>query len=61
MTLPAISSDMSVGELAERIARRDPAVSKHEGLLILDANRTSRASSLAATFCEHLKKTVTAR
>ena len=37
--LPAISSDMSVGELAERIARRDPAVSKHEGLLILDANR----------------------
>jgi H+/Cl- antiporter ClcA len=36
--LPAISSDMSVGELAERIARRDPAVSKHEGLLILDTN-----------------------
>jgi CBS domain-containing protein len=36
--LPTISSDMSVGELADRIARRDPAVSKHEGLLILDAN-----------------------
>src|ERR1039458_2656497 len=36
--LPAISSDMSVGELAERIAHRDPAVSKHEGLLILDTN-----------------------
>jgi H+/Cl- antiporter ClcA len=36
--LPTISSDMSVGELAERIARRDPLVSKHEGLLILDAN-----------------------
>ena len=36
--LPAISSDISVGELAERIARRDPAVSKHEGLLILDTN-----------------------
>lgn len=35
--LPTISSDMSVGELAERIARRDPEVSKHEGLLILDA------------------------
>jgi H+/Cl- antiporter ClcA len=36
--LPTISSDMSVGELAERIACRDPLVSKHEGLLILDAN-----------------------
>jgi chloride channel protein, CIC family len=36
--LPAIASDMSVGELAERIARRHPAVSKHEGLLILDTN-----------------------
>jgi CIC family chloride channel protein len=36
--LPTISSDMSVGELAERIAHRDPLVSKHEGLLILDAN-----------------------
>lgn len=35
--LPMISSDLSVAELAERIARRDPAVSKHEGLLILDA------------------------
>src|SRR3984957_5120790 len=36
--LPTISNDMSVGELAERIARRDPAVSKHEGLLILSAD-----------------------
>lgn len=36
--LPAISSDMGVGELAERIARRDPSVSRHEALLILDAN-----------------------
>jgi len=35
--LPTISNDMSIGELAERIARRDPLVSKHEGLLILDA------------------------
>jgi CIC family chloride channel protein len=35
--LPTISDDMNVGELAERIARRDPAVSKHEGLLILDS------------------------
>jgi len=35
--LPTISNDMSIGELPERIARRDPLVSKHEGLLILDA------------------------
>lgn len=36
--VPAISIDMSVGELAEKIARRDPAVIKHQGLLILDAH-----------------------
>jgi H+/Cl- antiporter ClcA len=36
--LPAISSGMSVAQLAERIARRDPEVSRHEGLLILDAD-----------------------
>jgi chloride channel protein, CIC family len=35
--IPAISKDMSIEELAERIARRDPLVSKHDGLLILDA------------------------
>jgi CBS domain-containing protein len=38
--LPSISSQMSVAELAERIARRDPAVSKHEGLLILNEDGT---------------------
>jgi chloride channel protein, CIC family len=38
--LPTISSNISIGELAERIAHRDPAVSKHEGLLILDATGT---------------------
>jgi chloride channel protein, CIC family len=36
--LPTISSHMSVAELAERIAHRDPVVSKHLGLLILDVN-----------------------
>ncbi len=36
--LPVISSDISVRELAERIASRDPAVTKHQGLLILDAD-----------------------
>jgi chloride channel protein, CIC family len=38
--LPSISSQMSVAELAERIARRDPAVSRHEGLLILNEDGT---------------------
>ncbi|MGB7513162.1 MAG: chloride channel protein [Candidatus Acidiferrum sp.] len=40
--LPVISSDISVGELAERIARRDPTVTKHQGLLILDADENLR-------------------
>ena len=35
--LPIVSSDVRVGELAERIARHDPAVSNHQGLLVLDS------------------------
>ncbi len=34
--LPAIPADTTVGVLAERIARHDPAVAGHEALLILD-------------------------
>ena len=34
--LPVIASNLTVGELAERIARHDPAVSQHQGLLIVD-------------------------
>ncbi len=34
--LPAISAGTTVGALAERIARHDPAVARHEALLILD-------------------------
>lgn len=36
--VPAISADTKVGVLAERIARHDPAVARHEALLILDDN-----------------------
>jgi len=36
--VPTISSAMRVGELAERIARHDPAVARHEALLILDSS-----------------------
>jgi CBS domain-containing protein len=35
--LPVIPNDISVGELAERIAKRDPSVTKHQGLFIVDA------------------------
>ena len=34
--LPAILADITVGALAERIAQHDPAVARHEALLILD-------------------------
>jgi H+/Cl- antiporter ClcA len=33
---PAIAASTSVGELAERIARRDPEVSRHQALLVVD-------------------------
>jgi len=33
---PVISADTKVGVLAERIARHDPAVARHEALVILD-------------------------
>jgi chloride channel protein, CIC family len=36
--LPSISSGSTVGALAERIAKHDPAVARHEALLILDDN-----------------------
>ncbi len=34
--VPAISGDMSIGEIAGRIARHDPAVTRHQGLIVLD-------------------------
>jgi H+/Cl- antiporter ClcA/CBS domain-containing protein len=34
--VPSLPPDMTVGELADRIARRDPAVCKHQGMFILD-------------------------
>ncbi|HTS36603.1 MAG TPA: chloride channel protein [Candidatus Solibacter sp.] len=34
---PIISADTKVGTLAERVARHDPAVARHEALLIVDA------------------------
>jgi len=34
--VPSLPPDMTVGELAERIARRDPIVCKHQGMFILD-------------------------
>lgn len=34
--VPAISGDISIGEIAERIARHDPTVTRHQGLVVLD-------------------------
>ena len=35
--VPSINSDMKVSELADRIARRVPEVTQHQGLVVLDA------------------------
>lgn len=35
--VPKVAADMKVGELADRIARRDPGVCQHQGLLVLDS------------------------
>jgi H+/Cl- antiporter ClcA len=34
---PIISADVSLGDLADRIGRGDPDVSRHQGMLVLDA------------------------
>ncbi len=36
---PTIPASMSVAELSERIARHDPQVTRHQGLLIVDENK----------------------
>ena len=36
--VPRLSPDMTVGELADRIARRDPDVCKHQGMFILGSD-----------------------
>jgi H+/Cl- antiporter ClcA len=35
--VPKVPADMKVGELADRIARRDPEVCHHQGMVILDS------------------------
>jgi chloride channel protein, CIC family len=34
--VPTLPAEMRIGELAERIARRDPEVNRHQGMIILD-------------------------
>jgi CIC family chloride channel protein len=34
--VPILRSDLRLGELAERIARRDPELSRHQGMVVLD-------------------------
>jgi len=35
--VPKLPADMKVSELSDRIARRDPEVSRHQGMVVLDA------------------------
>jgi chloride channel protein, CIC family len=35
--VPALPAETTIGELAERIARRDPEVSRHQGMVLIDA------------------------
>ncbi len=35
--VPQVAAGMKISELADRIARRDPEVSRHQGLVVLDA------------------------
>jgi chloride channel protein, CIC family len=34
--IPSVPGDMQIGELAERIARHDPSVTRHQGMFVLD-------------------------
>src|SRR5262249_22975184 len=36
--VPTIPEEMRVGELANRIAKNDPAVCRHQGMIVVDAN-----------------------
>jgi CBS domain-containing protein len=36
--VPTLPANMRVADLAERIARRDPAVSRHQGMVIVDSD-----------------------
>src|SRR5439155_17802234 len=40
--VPTLPANMRVGELAERIAKHDPQVSRHQGMVIVDAETTCR-------------------
>jgi CIC family chloride channel protein len=35
---PVLPADMKISELSDRISRHDPAVSRHQGMFVLDAN-----------------------
>jgi len=35
--VPTLSADMRVSELSDRIARHDPTVSRHQGMVVVDA------------------------
>jgi CIC family chloride channel protein len=43
--VPVLAADMRVGELAERIARRDPEVNRHQGMFIVQRNESDHRES----------------
>ena len=52
--VPTVPVTMRIAELAERIAQHDPAVSRHQGLFIVDEEGKLAGSSLAAMCCARL-------
>jgi H+/Cl- antiporter ClcA len=48
---PVIPEDTLLGDLADRIARHDPSVSRHNGLLVVDKDGHLTGFSPVETFC----------
>ena len=53
-----VPANMRVAELAERITKRDPAVTHHQGVFIVDADGSWRGSSPAPISCGRWKGSV---
>jgi H+/Cl- antiporter ClcA len=54
---PTISGDMQIGELAEKIARNDPGVTRHQGLLVVDKDGKLRGVLTRGDIMRALDKT----
>jgi len=45
--VPVLTADMRVGELADRIARRDPEANRHQGMVIVESAGNNKEGKLA--------------